>query len=182
MQVPIELVKDAACQIAREDFYSFCRLLYPKFYTPKRTHLKTLCNTLQDFYENKILDKNGNIAKNLMLLVAPRHGKSFTVQNFCKFLLGKDNTQSAITISYNQSLSIRAGKEVRNAIMERSIEGGKIVYSDIFPDTKIKDGDGAQDCWALEGSHFSYLSTSPTGTLTGIGCKWMTIDDLLKDA
>jgi len=182
MQVPIELIKDAACQIAREDFYSFCKLLHPKFYTESRTHLKVLCNTLQDFCEDRILDSDGIPKKNLMILMAPRHGKSFTVQNLCKFLFGKDKSNSVVTASYNQTLSMRAGKEVRNAIMERSIDGGRLTYSDIFPGVNVRPGDGAMDVWALEGSYFSYLSTSPTGTLTGIGTKWLIIDDLCRSA
>src|SRR5512136_979281 len=36
--------------------------------------------------------------------------------------------------------------------------------------------------WRLEGSHFSFLVTSSTGTMTGVGCKWGIIDDLVRDA
>lgn len=182
MIIPADLLDAAAIDLARRRFYYFCRILYPRFYTEDKTHLRILCDTLQDFYEDKILESNGQPIKNLILNLPPRFGKSYTTQNFCKWILGRDNSQSMITVSYNQTLSMRAGKEVRNAIMERRIEGGRVTYSDIFPDTLIKDGDGAADVWSLEGSHFSYLSTSPTGTLTGIGCKWLIIDDLVKDA
>jgi len=182
MQVPIELIREAACQIAREDFYSFCRLLYPKFYTDDKPHLKILCDTFQKFYQNEIIGSDGLPIQNLILNIAPRMGKSYTTQNFCKFLLGKDISASVINISYNQTLSMRAGKEVRNAIMERAITGARITYSDIFPGTKVREGDGAADVWSLEGSHFSYLSTSPTGTLTGIGTRMLILDDIVKDA
>lgn len=37
--------------------------------------------------------------------------------------------------------------------------------------------------WSLEGAHFSYLATSPGGTVTGIGATGiMAIDDLIKNA
>ena len=29
----------------------------------------------------------------------------------------------------------------------------RLVYSDIFPDTKIKRGDGAMNLWSLEGGY-----------------------------
>jgi len=176
----VEEVQKALCE---RNFYAFCRLLYPRFYTKERHHLKLLCDTLQALVENKLLDKHGKPVENLLLSLPPRHGKSYTIQNLSKWLLGKKPDKSIITVSYNQSLSIRAGKEVRNAIQERKVQGGRLVYSDVFPNTRIKDGDGAQDVWALEGSHFSYLSTSPTGTLTGAGATGLfIIDDLVKNA
>jgi predicted phage terminase large subunit-like protein len=176
MTIDKDVINAIACELARKNFYSFCRILYPRFYIEKRKYLKILCDTLQDFYEGKInKDK-------MMILMPPRHGKSFTVQNFSKWILGRDINNTIITVSYGQSLSIRAGKEVRNAIQEKKIQGGHLVFSDIFPNTKIRDGDGAQDVWALEGRFFSYLSTSPSAVLTGVGTKWLIIDDLTKDA
>ncbi len=182
MKVPREIVDAAACDLARRRFYWFCRLLYPRFYTPDRRHLESLCDTLQSFYEDSLLGPGGEPVKNLVINLPPRFGKSYTVQNFGKWILGKDQSESMITVSYNQTLSMRAGKEVRNSISERKLPGGKIVYSDIFPGVKVRDGDGAMDVWSLEDTHFSYFSTSPTGTLTGIGWRWLIIDDLVKDA
>ena len=59
---------------ARKRFWVFCQLLYPEFYKPDRHYLKDLCNTLQDFYEDKI-DK-----KILIINMPPRHGKTFTAR------------------------------------------------------------------------------------------------------
>lgn len=177
MTIEREKVIAVACALARQSFYAFCKILYPKFYRDDRPHLKTLCDTLQLFVDNKIPEKN------LMICLPPRFGKSYTTQNLSKWLLGRQPDKSIITVSYGQTLSIRAGKEVRNSIAERKIEGGRIVFSDIFPGVTIKDGDGAQDVWALDGSHFSYLSTSPTGALTGTGASgFFIVDDILKDA
>lgn len=73
-------------------------------------------------------------------------------------------------------------KNVRNSI---SAEKGDIsvpVYSDVFPDTKIKRGDGAMNCGALKADITTTFATSPTGTATGFGCSLMIIDDLIKNA
>jgi predicted phage terminase large subunit-like protein len=182
MTVTKEQLKNIAIALARVNFYSFCRVLYPRFYKPSRLYLKTLCDNLQDFYENKLLDSQNRPYRKLMILMPPRHGKSYTVANFCKWMLGKDNSNSIIAVSYGQDLSMKTGKEVRNSIQAKSIAGGDITYADIFPNTKIKDGDGAADSWSLEGSHFNFLSTSPTATITGAGCKYIIIDDLTKNA
>lgn len=182
MLIPKPIVEAAACDLARKRFYYFCRVLYPRFYTPDKVHLETLADTLQAFYEDRLLGADGQPVKNLIINLPPRFGKSYTTSNFCKWMFGHDPKASVITVSYNQLLSMRAGKGVRNAIMEGKVPGGPIVYSDIFPETRITEGDGAMDIWSLEGSHFSYLSTSPTGTLTGIGTKLLIVDDLIKDA
>ena len=61
------------------------------------------------------------------------------------------------------------------------IEPGKI-FSDIFPNVRIKNGDGAMDMWSLENGYNNYLATSPKGTATGFGASIMIIDDLIKNA
>ena len=178
----MQLTTADLAKIARSDFYTFCVLLKPRFYLPHRKHLYTLCHTLQDFYENKILDGNGNPISRLMINLPPRHGKSLTVDMFSQWLLGKNARDSIIRACYNETLSGRSAKTVRDGIQEIKADPSRIVYSDIFPDTKIKYGDAGYQLWSLEGSPFSFLATSPTGTITGIGSKWGIIDDLIRDA
>lgn len=66
-----------------------------------------------------------------------------------------------MTGSYNETLSTTFSKAVRNAIQEQKADEDIIVYSDIFPKTRIKRGDGAMSLWGLEGAYNSYLATSP---------------------
>ena len=73
-------------------------------------------------------------------------------------------------------------KAVRNTISEIKADPDRIVYNDIFPDIKIKKGDGAMNLWSLEGQYSNYLATSPTGTATGFGADIIIIDDLIKNA
>ncbi len=167
--------------MARKDFYCFCKILKPRFYTNERTHLKQLCKTLQSFYENKLLDKNSEPIKRLIINLPPRHGKSLTVDMLTQWILGHDHNSSVIRACYNETLSGRSAKTVRDGIQEIK-QGSRIVYSDIFPKTKIKYGDAGYQLWSLEDSPFSFLATSPNGTITGVGCKWGIIDDLIKDA
>ena len=56
-----------------------------------------------------------------------------------------------MTGSYNEDLSSSFAKSVRDTIASEKTEG-VIVYNDIFPNTKIKDGDATQKKWALAGS------------------------------
>lgn len=87
-----------------------------------------------------------------------------------------------MTGSYNETLSTMFSKSVRNNIQESKVDEMKPVYTDVFPDAKIKKGDGAMNLWSLEGGYNNYLATSPTGTATGFGASLLIIDDLIKNA
>lgn len=166
--------QELAVRKARRSFWAYCQFRAPSFYKRNRDYLKEMCHELQDFYEG-----NDEV---LVMNIPPRHGKSRTAQLFSQWLLGKDNTMKIMTGSYNETLSTTFSKGVRNDIAEEKAEATKIVYSDIFPDTKIKRGDAAASLWGLEGGHYNYLATSPTGTATGFGCRILIIDDVIKNA
>lgn len=160
--------------LARKDFFSYCNLRAPDFYKLERQYLVDLCNSMQNFYE-------GN-ERVLVVNMPPRHGKSRTAGLFVEWVLGQNPREKIMTGSYNEILSIVFSKNVRNTIQEVKVDKDKIVYSDIFPGIRIKQGDAAMNLWSLEGGYNNYLATSPTGTATGFGCTLMIIDDLIKNA
>jgi predicted phage terminase large subunit-like protein len=161
--------------LARRDFYYYCKFRIPKVYTENRPHLKILARKLQSFWESP--DRH-----HLILNMPPRHGKTLTVELLVEWVLGKNPGIGVMAACYNELLSTRFSKAVRAGIQEKSVKIEKPVFCDYFPNVKIKDGDGAMQMWALEGSHFSFLATSPGGTATGIGAQLMIIDDLIKNA
>ena len=169
------LVLKAKIELARRNFFCFCNLLQPKFYKKDRKYLIDLCNTLQQFYESDDEDV-------LIVNEPPRHGKSLSSQLFTEWVLGKDRDMQIMTASYNTDLSTTFSKAVRNTISMEKVDTYRVVYSDIFPDTKIKYGDSRMDRWSLEGSMNNYLATSPNGSATGFGCRLMIIDDVIKNA
>ncbi|MDU5274409.1 MAG: phage terminase large subunit [Peptoniphilus lacydonensis] len=87
-----------------------------------------------------------------------------------------------MTGSYNETLSTSFSKMVRDSITEKKADKNKVIFSDIFPQTNIKQGDGAANLWSLEKGNNNYLATSPTGTATGFGANIIVIDDLIKNA
>ena len=175
MQIDKKLVAiGARCELARRHFFDYCCLKSPDFYKPDRKFLKLLCDTLQDFPKS---DK-----KVLLVDLPPRHGKSRTLQLFVEWSLGHDHSIKIMTGSYNDALSTVFAKGVRNSIQEIHADDLRPVYSDIFPDTRIKAGDGAMNMWSLEDGYNNYLATSPKGTATGFGADYIIIDDLIKNA
>lgn len=156
------ILLEAKKELARRDFFSYCNTMAKDFYRRDRKYLVELCNELQDFYESK--------DDVLIVNLPPRHGKSRTASLFAEWVFGKNKKEKIMTGSYNETLSTTFSKSVRNAIMTEKASPDTIVYSDIFPDTRIKRGDGAMSLWGLEGGYNNYLATSPTGTATGFGC------------
>lgn len=173
--IPInEIVYQAKLELARRDFWEFCKLIAPDFYKDDRLYLKDMCYQLQSFYESD--------EKVLVINLPPRHGKSRTATLFVEWLFGENPLLKVMTGSYNETLSTTFAKSVRDTILEEKSEG-ILSYCDIFPKTQIKRGESSASKWALEGSQqTSYLATSPKGTATGFGCNIMVIDDLIKSS
>lgn len=164
----------ALTELARRDFFEYCHLKAPDFYKYDRSYLIEMADELQSF-----IDSDDDV---LIINEPPRHGKSRTAGNFVEWVLGVDPHKKIMLGSYNETLSTRFSKSVRNTIQEVKASEEQTVYSDIFPDSKIKYGDGAMNLWSLEGADTSYLATSPTGTATGFGADIIIIDDLIKSA
>ena len=112
----------------------------------------------------------------------PRHGKSRTLQLFVEWMLGHNHKLKIMTGSYNEMLSVTFAKSVRNSIQEIHMDDDRPVYTDVFPGTYIKPGDGGMGMWSLEDGYNSYLATSPRASATGFGCNYLIIDDLVKNA
>lgn len=161
-------------ELARRDFFSYCRLKAPDFYRSERLFLVELCEEFQSFlFSDELV---------MIVNIPPRHGKSRTAGCFVEWVLGRDKHAKIMTGSYNETLSTMFSKNVRDTISEAKADVSKTVYSDVFPNVRIKKGDGAMNLWSLEGGYNNYLATSPTGTATGFGCSLMIIDDLIKNA
>lgn len=169
------LKRRAKIELARREFFYYCNAIAPDFYTPDRAFLVNQCRDFQDFVESDEYEV-------LIVNEPPRFGKSRTSQMFVQWLLGKDNRKKIMTGSYNTKLSTMFSKNVRNAIQEVKADEKKIIFSDVFPDVKIKAGDGSMNLWSLEGGYNNYLATSPRGTATGFGADLIIVDDLIKNA
>ena len=136
------ILHQARLELARRDFFYFCNLMAGDFYKKDRQYLVDLCHELQQFYEDKT-------AKVLIMNMPPRHGKSRSAQMLVKWILGTHPHEKIMTGSYNTTLSTTFAKNVRNDIQMIKADKDVIVYSDIFPNTRIKRGDGSMDMWKL---------------------------------
>ena len=175
-------LRDIKIELSRREFWEYCKTTEPEFYRESRPHLRRLCNTLDDFYHGRLLMDNGDPFVKLMIRLPPQHGKSRTLVNFTKWCLGKNRKERIITGSYGDAPASDFARYTRDGIMEIANTTDQIVYSDIFPGTKIKQGNASVQKWALEGEHFNYLGVGYGGGVTGKGATLRIIDDLVKDA
>lgn len=141
-----------------------------------------MCEVLEGLFYGTLTNPAGRPFKRLIMNVPPRHGKTRTLVLFTAWALGKRNTERIIVCSYNDSEAQDFSKYTRNTIQEELQASEQIVYSSIFPETKIKKGDASFQKWALEGQFFSYKGAGIGGAITGKGGTIIIVDDPIKDA
>jgi predicted phage terminase large subunit-like protein len=112
----------------------------------------------------------------------PRHGKTRTLILFCAWVLGRQYKTKIITSAYNDGLAFDFSKFVRNTISQDRSTIEEIIYSDIFPETKVKKDDSSVKQWALDKTFFTFKSAGKGGTITGKGGNYLIIDDPIKSA
>lgn len=166
---------------ARDSFWSYCRQMNPAFFREDRPHLRELAETLQALEEGTLKAPDGSVCRRLAISEPPRHGKSYTMTLFNQWCFGRNPQDRIINVSYNELLSGRFSKGVRDGIDATKIDPNYTVFSDIFPGVRIKYGDAAAQLWSLEGSYFSFLGAGMGGTITGVGCRKLIIDDPIKN-
>ena len=177
-----EGITDGKIVAAQARFYDYCKMMNPKFYRDDRPYQRDLCETLQAIFEGRLINKDtGEPYKNLMINLPPRHGKSYTLTLFVQWCMGKKNDTRVISVSYNDILAGRFARNVRDGIDADKIDSKVTIFHDVFPTTRVKQGDAAAQLWSLEGQFFNYLATGFGGTITGIGCSMGIIDDPIKN-
>lgn len=202
----LERRRTATIEACRSSFWAFCVNDSHTFYNSKNWHLRLICETLQALYERRLTKAwfraackefapqwyidavqwdrlvDGRVYTRLMQNLPPRVGKSRTLTNFCKWILGQDQTNRIITCSYNDDLAQSFSRYTRDGITERKNLPSQIIYSDIFPGVKIKAGNASFQEWALDGQFFNYKGAGVGGSITGKGANITIVDDPVKDA
>lgn len=203
-QVKQKLKIEAQKAAARNRFYNYCKVLEPEYYKDSRTYLVNYCDTLQAILESRIYSLNiheveereqvvwqvaktqaevpegAYICKKIIINMPPQHFKSRTLTHFVCWTLGKNNKERIISTSYNQDLANDFSRYARDEILQPKLTEG-LVYSEIFPERKIKDDNRSVESWAMEGSHFSYKACGMGAGITGKAGTLRIIDDPVKD-
>jgi hypothetical protein len=85
-------------------------------------------------------------------------------------------------VFYKRIWSQEFSRYTRDGIDQEKLYPHEIVFSDIFPGSRIKKGDASYKKWALEGNFFNYIGAGVGGAITGKGGDIAIVDDPIKDA
>lgn len=142
---------------AREDFYKFCQYMDPGYFTEKKWHLKLIARYLNEVAYGRI--------KKLLVSLAPRAGKSYTVSMFHAWLVGKFPEDSCMRNSYAAELAEKFSYDIRSMIQ-------KPKYLKVWPEVRLKADRTAVNDWATEAARdSSYFCAGVGGSILGKGCR-----------
>lgn len=164
-----ELIKEELRkELARRDFYEFCRYMDPNFFTDVKWHLKVIADAFQEIYEGKI--------RKLAVSIAPRAGKSYITSLFCAWCLGKNPEGSIMRNCYAAKLAEKFSKDIRDGFIINP------KYQGVFPGIRLGKNT-AVDAWSLDGmTQPNYFCAGVGGAITGFGCNMLAIlDDPIKN-
>ncbi|HXP71759.1 MAG TPA: phage terminase large subunit [Candidatus Dormibacteraeota bacterium] len=113
--------------------------------------------------------------KKLAIIEPPRHSKT-TLGNVMlpAFALGRNPTETIITVSYGSELSETWGRKVRNILSDPA-------FQQLFPHCQMSPDTSAAYRFSTTAGG-EYTATGRGGPITGKGASLLVLDDLIKDA
>lgn len=173
----LELIEQLAAHEARESFWAFRQYMRgPKM--KKGWWPREVAHELQRFYEELI----SGTAPILILQAPPQHGKSWAINDFICWVMGKNPELKTIFASFSERLGIRA-----NLYIQRVIDSEQ--YKRVFPETKLNSSNVVtmsgqylrnRDILEIVGHEGAFRNTTVNGPVTGEGLDLGVIDDPLK--
>jgi len=113
--------------------------------------------------------------KKAAIITPPRHSKT-TLGNVMlpAFALGRNPTETIITVSYGSELSETWGRKVRNILSDPE-------FQRLFPHCQMSPDTSAAYRFSTTAGG-EYTATGRGGPITGKGASLLVLDDLIKDA
>jgi predicted phage terminase large subunit-like protein len=157
--------KGLRLSLTRRSLSRFAQVVMPA-YEVDACH-KLMIDRIEDLRSGKI--------KKLAITTPPRIGKTTLASIITPaYVLGRNPTETVITVSYGSELSESWGRRVRNTLSDAA-------FRQVYPDCKLSPDSAAA-------YHFSttaggeYSATGRGGPITGRGASLLVLDDLVKDS
>ncbi len=136
-------------------------------------HLELVCNTVQDFIEDKLINEDGKIVNVLTISIPPQHGKSQSVtETLPSWYLGKYPSKRVIVVSYGDDLARRFGRRNKQKILEY---GNKLFGIEISNETR------SDTEFEINGYKGTMISRGIMAGITGQPGDLIIIDDPIKN-
>ena len=166
---------DVDAELARRHLLDFTTYTYPGYEV--NWHHRLISEHLDGFAVQR--------DQRLMIFAQPRSGKSELVsRRLPAYILGRDPDATIIAASYGADLARRMNRDVQRIIDTPE-------YQRLFPDTQLwgknvrSVADGSylrnSDLFEVVGHRGFYMSVGVGGALTGMGSKYMVLDDPVKN-
>ena len=159
---------------ARRDLIEFSRYTMPG-YKPGWHH-----HAINDAVDRMLTGK----LRRLIVSMPPRHGKSELIsRRLPAFLLGQNPNETIIASSYSSDMASRMNRDIQR-IMDSA------EYKSLFPQTRLNESNARtiagswlrnSDLFEVVGHQGVYRSAGVGGGITGMGAKWLLIDDPIKN-
>jgi predicted phage terminase large subunit-like protein len=151
--------------LTRRSLSRFGRAMMPAFEAAPCQQI--IIDKLEELLAGKI--------KKLAIIAPPRHGKSLLGSVMAPaFALGRNPTETIITISYGSELSEGWGRRVRNILSDPA-------FREVFPACQLSaDSAAAYRFTTTAGGEYSAVGRG--GPVTGRGASLLVLDDLIKDS
>lgn len=159
-----QLEEQRRIQNARDDFLSFCKVVYPDFKEgPHHRFMRPVLHRVLSGEETRVT-----------ISMPPRMGKSETTSYlFVAWYLGHYPKHNIIMCTHTADLSAAFGRKVRNLI-------DSDVYRKLFPDTTVsRDKAAANDWTTTQGG--AYLAVGVGANIAGRGAHLAIIDDAVSE-
>ena len=171
-----ELMEDVTLDAAKEDFYTFCELLYPELMDEKPVygrHLEIMAEALQDMYEARCLGRKRG--KKLMINMPPRSSKSLMSSVlFPLWCLGKNPKLKVVIIMANSDLVSKNIGASAKRLMECDL------YRRVFPEVKLSKDVRSTGHWATSVGGY-YKGFGREQGKAGWGADLLLVDDLISE-
>jgi hypothetical protein len=107
--------------------------------------------------------------RKLIIECPPRHSKTYSLERFMAWYLGKNPTHSIIEVGYSAALATRTSRRVRD-----------LVSNPAFPfDAKLRADMQSVDQWQMSGGG-TFLAAGIDGAATGFGAHLLLVDDPIR--
>ena len=158
-RAPVDPQKElrAAQIMARRDFYFFSRYMFKHrrgFTWQRARQHEIICDALMKVYRGE--------TKRLILNLPPRYSKTeLAVVNFMAWGIGMAPDAEFIHTSYSARLAANNSWQAREIVTHPA-------YTDLFPNTILRDDSAAKDEWRTTAGGIIY-AVGAGGTITGYG-------------
>jgi len=157
------LIQPSLEDLAYSDLLSYIRYEYPNYKIGKH-HVATA---------DHLMAVESQQITRLQIFEPPRHGKTYEIQYFIAWYIGRNPSKQIIYATYSQMRANDVGREVRNLLLSE-------FHEQIFPDCKISADSKSVNKISTQ-QHGNLFSVGVGAAVTGRGADLLLIDDPVRN-